>query len=302
MIFMDYMDGKDKSIQTKMAQEGKVKISNFDEMVQNYFKSKYNLEGYFSFVSVVYTFYDKNYKVYRLDTGTYVSGSQNRSVKDFVPCFIEPNCIDDIRTFSLTISGVIDIDHLDLEISKQLPKGVTYISDNKIKEILWEEGYKEPFFDHYFYSMMDYPDYDVYARPVVRMATQIVEGRKESHLKQPLKQIGVTDTENFPQNCPEPEVCGILEHLFSQNLLMPRKVRYCITTNTETRPSYMTDYFDEYCYNDRRFIRYEATTDMPNGFTLSNDDNIKKGQAYWIEVTQAERCNEYPDLKIGKAR
>ena len=152
---MSYMDNKDKKIQEQMKREGKVIVSNFNEMVKKYFKSKYKKEGNFEFLYVEYEFYDKDHKVYNLDIGDYVSRPENREVKTLLPFFLEPNSIDDVRMFSLQIPGIIDINNLMWEISNHLPNGVTFITDNQIKEILLNEGYVEPFFDHYFYSSMD---------------------------------------------------------------------------------------------------------------------------------------------------
>ena len=37
---MSYMDGQDKRIQEQMRAEGKVRIINFDKMIENYIKNK----------------------------------------------------------------------------------------------------------------------------------------------------------------------------------------------------------------------------------------------------------------------
>lgn len=175
---MYYMYGKDKKIQEQMKSEGKIKISNFNDMVKNYFKNKYNVNGYFEFLYVEYKFFDENHQVYNLDIGQYVSRPENRKVRTMLPFFIEPNSIDDIRTFSLNIPGIIDINNLNPEILRRLPKGVKFITDNEIKEILFNAGYEEPFFDHYFYSTMDYPNYNLYAKPTIKkhaINTQIAD-------------------------------------------------------------------------------------------------------------------------------
>ena len=88
---MSYMDENDKKVQEQMKAEGKVKISNFNKMVENYFKSKYNIDGFFEFLYVEYEFFDKNHQVYSLDTGQYVSRPENRKVRTMLPFFIEPN-------------------------------------------------------------------------------------------------------------------------------------------------------------------------------------------------------------------
>ena len=165
---MSYMDEKDKAIQERMKQEGKVIVPNFEEMVKNHFKSKYNKEGYFAFLYVEYEFYDKDYKIFNLNIGDYVSKPQNRKIKTLFPFFIEEDAINDIKTFSLKIPGIIDINNLSSEISNRVPDGVTLISDNQINETLLEAGYEKPFFDHYYYSPMDYPGYNLYANPIVK--------------------------------------------------------------------------------------------------------------------------------------
>lgn len=257
---MSYIDEKDKEIQDQMRKEGKIKISNFNEMVKKYFKSKYNKEGDFEFLYVEYEFYDKDYKTYNLDINDYVSRPQNRRIKTLLPFFLEPNSISDVRTYSLQIPGIIDINNLIFEISSLLPKGVTYITDSQIKEILLSEGYDEPFFDHYFYSTMDYPDFNLYARPLIKI-----------------------DTENFPQNIPDEETCNTLDDLFSKKQLSSRQVQYCIVS-TDGQPIQMTDYFQEYSFSDRKFIRYQATRNQSDAIKLSNNDSIDKDEFYWIEV------------------
>ncbi len=283
---MSYMDENDKKVQEQMKAEGKVKISNFNKMVEDYFKSKYNIDGSFEFLYVEYEFFDKNHQVYSLDTGQYVSRPENRKVRTMLPFFIEPNSIDDVRCFSLDIPGIIDINNLTSEVISRLPEGVKFITDNEIKEILFNEGYEEPFFDHYFYNMMDYPDYNIYARPIIKsnvINTQMANSDISQILEQKytegtLKQAGIIDTENYPQNVPDDKTCEILDGLFSKNQLTSRQVQYCVDS------MHITDYFEEYNYNGRKFIRYKATTNQSDNIKLSNNDTIKKDKFYWIEV------------------
>ena len=163
---MVYINYSDERILERMKQESKVQISNFNEMVKNYYKSKYDKVGDFEFLYVQYEFYDKDFKIFNLDIGDYVSKPQNRVIREMMPFFLEPNSINDVRTFKLQIPGLIDIDNLNSEISSHLPNGVSYINDNQIKEILLNEGYTEPFFDHYYYTLMDYPSFNLYAKPI----------------------------------------------------------------------------------------------------------------------------------------
>lgn len=165
---MSYMDNNDKIIQEQMKAEGKVRILNFNNMVENYFKSNYNINGSFEFLYVKYGFFDKDHQVYSTNAGQYVFRPRNRKVITMLPFFIEPNSIDDVRKFCLDIPGIIDINNLTLEIITRLPEGVIFITDDKIKEILFNEGYEEPFFDHHFYSVMNYPGYNLYAKPTIK--------------------------------------------------------------------------------------------------------------------------------------
>ena len=254
------MDEKDKKIQEQMRQEGKVKISNFNEMVKKYFKSKYNKDGDFEFLYVEYEFYDKDYKIFNLDTRDYVSRPQNRKIKKMLPFFLEPNSIGDVRDFSLQIPGIIDINNLISEISSRLPNGATFITDNQIKEILFNEGYTEPFFDHYFYSSMDYPDFNLYAKPIIKSKNMDSDVNKEmkeyldKYMNHDLKQTGLIDTANYPQDIPDKDTCEILDDLLSKNQLQSRVVKYSfIAPNDE---AYITDPFTEYSYDNRIIVNY----------------------------------------------
>ena len=224
-------------------------------------------------------------QIFNLDIGDYVSRPQNRKIRTLLPFFIENNSIDDVRSFSLKIPGIIDISNLNSEISSRLPKSIL-ITDNQIDEILLENGYTEPFFDHYFFSLMDYPDFHLYAKPIMKsknMDGQIVDSNLNKELEQAyldvnLEQIGVIDIENFPQDIPDNETCKKLDDLLSRNQLTSRRVKYCIDS------IHTTDYFDEYSYNGRKFIRYKAKIEQSDNIKLSNNDTISKNKFYWIEV------------------
>lgn len=284
---MNYMDERDKRIQEQMKQEGKIAIPNFDKMVENYFKTVYSKEGCFNFLFVEYEFYDKDYKIYNIDMGCYVSRPQERKVRDLLPFFVEPGAIEDVRTFLLRIPGIIDINNIDSEISNILPEGVTYITYNQIREILLNEGYVDPFFDHYFYSMMDYPSYNLYAREVSKLKAIILDEDKSKELEQVylgggLKQTGTIDFENFPQDTPDEATCKLLDDMFSKGQLESKPVRYCRKYfNNQT---FITESFDEYEYDGRKFIKVQPAVSQGNGVTFSNGDTIDKNKSYWIEA------------------
>ena len=101
---------------------------------------------------------------------------------------------------------------------------------------------------------------------------------EQKYLDGSLKHTGIIDTENFPQNIPDNEICEMLDDLLSRNQLTSRQVKYCIGS------MHMTDYFDEYSYNGRKFIRYKATIDQSDNVKLTNNDTISKNKFNWIEV------------------
>lgn len=106
---------------------------------------------------------------------------------------------------------------------------------------------------------------------------------EQAYLDDSMKALGIIDTQNFPQDIPEKEICEILDGLFSKKQLPSRQVKYCIATPNEIL--HITDYFTEYTYNGRKFVRYLSLVDTPNSMTLSNNTAIEKYKFYWIEVT-----------------
>ena len=167
---------EDQKIVMKMKQQGKVKVNGFDKMVEKYGNEKYGKKGWFDFVQVNYEFYDKNHKVYNVDQQKMIHRPENRKVSELLPFFFETDSVDDVRMFSVEIPGITDIDHFDEEILKYLPKGVHYITEDEISQILLNEGYTEPFFDHYYYSIMDCPNYNLYAKPIGKTTAYDVFG------------------------------------------------------------------------------------------------------------------------------
>lgn len=155
---------KNKSLEEQMRLEGKILVEGFDEIVQEYFRKKYNKVGEFRFLYVKYEYYDEDYQVYNVDIGDYVVRPENRKVQLLLPFFIEPGAIADIRSFCLEMPGIIDCNNLDSEIKKRLPEGLTFINQDEMAEIFLTAGYTDYFFDHYMFSMMDYPAYNVYAK------------------------------------------------------------------------------------------------------------------------------------------
>ncbi len=127
---------------------------------------------------------------------------------------------------------------------------------------------------------------------------QIVDSNTSKNLEQAyldgsLKKAGIIDTENFPQDVPDNETCKILDDLLSKNQLTFRQVKYCIISSNG-RTIHMTDYFNEYNYDGRKFIRYQRTGDAPSNMTLSNNDTINKNKFYWIEVKPTDLAKDRP--------
>lgn len=156
---------RDSKVEAQMHLEGKILVEGFAKMVEEYFKNKYGKIGNFEFLYTNYEYYDEDYQVYNVDIGDYVVRPENRKVQSLLPFFIEPGVISDIRSFCLEIPGIIDRNNLDSEIKKRLPEGVIFINQEEMAKIFLNAGYTDYFFDHYMFSMMDYPAYNVYAKP-----------------------------------------------------------------------------------------------------------------------------------------
>ena len=132
------------------------------------------------------------------------------------------------------------------------------------------------------------------------LSPQLVDDNTSQKLEQAyidgsLKNTGTIDIENIPQYSPDKQTCEILEDLFSRNQLESKKVKYLIDS------IHMTDYFDEYSYEGRKFIRCKATIDQPDNIKLSNSDTIVKDNYYWIEVKPKSLLfdnNNYSNLGI----
>lgn len=159
--------------------------------------------------------------------------------------------------------------------------------------------------------MMDYPNFNLYAKPIKKIKeAELIDNNMSKELEKPyldgsLKQVGTIDTENFPQNIPDSETCKILDDLFSHNQLQSKKqVRYCVIL--QNSPVYMSDYFEEYTYNGRKFIRQKASVNQPENITLSNNDGINKDTFYWVEVKPLSENSisytEFDSSMSGKKR
>ena len=104
----------------------------------------------------------------------------------------------------------------------------------------------------------------------------------DKYMNHDLKQTGLIDTANYPQDIPDKDTCEILDDLLSKNQLQSRVVKYSfIAPNDE---AYMTDPFTEYSYDNRKFVRIESKVDQADNITLSNGEKINKGEFHWIEV------------------
>ena len=160
---MKYMNDKEKIIEKEMLNAGKTKIENFDEIVQNFFANNYNIEGKFKFLYVEYMYYDENHKEYNIKQDKYISNPQYKKVKQLKPFLISKSMNLNEKEFILKIENLVKIDNLEEEIIKNNKDDMMLITDSQIKEILYEEGYENPYFEHYFYSTMDHPEYNLYA-------------------------------------------------------------------------------------------------------------------------------------------
>lgn len=273
------------TIEEKMQADGKVKINDFDNIVKNYFKEEYDKEGYFAFIHVYYEFFDDKYETYDEKLGKKVLTPKYLQIQDLFPFFVEYGININTQMFCLEIPNTIDKDNLEKEILKIVPGGLNYITKEEIVKILAKEGYQDAFFEHYFNSAIDYPDYNLYARPIALKNANIDE-----HV--------LIDSDNFPQNFTDPETGAILDILYSKGQLPSRKVQYLIKFPDE-RTSLLSNVWEEFAYDDKRFVRYTPRNVERQEMTLSNGQKISNNSTYWIEVTPYDSTKAlYPHNKI----
>ncbi len=266
-IFMSRFDKG--TIQEKMQAEGKVKINDFDNIVKNYFKEEYDKEGYFAFIHVDYEFFDGKWD-YCEKLGKKVLTPKYLQIQDLFPFFVEYGININTQMFCLEIPDTINKDNLEKEILKRVPGGLNYITKEEIAKILAKEGFEDAFFEHYFNSAIDYPDYNLYARPIA-----LKVANSDEHV--------LIDSCNFPQNCTDTETGAMLDILYSKGQLPSRKVQYLIKFPDE-QTSLLSNVWEEFAYDDKRFIRYTLRNAEQQEMTLSNGRKINNNSTYWIEV------------------
>ena len=176
-----YMDEADKKFQERMKKEGKIKIpkEKFSRFVQEYFAENFNLQGNFDFITVHYEFFDEEHQVFNLNEGKWVNRPENRKVTTEIPSFITQKGYDELekegifnphipeRINFFIEDSIIKKENLIEELTKKIPsKEIVFISRDMMESILKKNGYTDIVFDHCFYSMMDMPSYNVYAKPL----------------------------------------------------------------------------------------------------------------------------------------
>lgn len=101
-----------------------------------------------------------------------------------------------------------------------------------------------------------------------------------------LKQTGVIDTENYPENIPDQATCEILDELLLENKLPFREVRYCIGNNSLS----LTEPYKEYNFDGRKFVRVEIKN--------NNNPSLNVGE-YWIEVKPINEKTYFSGMSEG---
>lgn len=176
-----YVDEQDKKLQERMKSEGKVMISKSDFLgfVEKYFLEQYNLNGNFDFIEVSYKFFDKDYQIFSANEGRIVNRPQERKVRKDVPSFITKEGYEKLKKLGIiyepgfpakiNIPGLIKKEDMEKEVKKILNVNddeLVIITREMMENILKENGYSDIFYDHYYYSIMDRPSYNIYAKPI----------------------------------------------------------------------------------------------------------------------------------------
>lgn len=173
-----YMDEQEKRLQERMKNEGKEIIPKnvFLDFVKKYFLEHTGLKGNFDFITVSYKFFDKQHQVLDLNNGgIWINRPEERRTEKDIPFFITKDGYEKLEELGINhpnipermkvyISDLIEQQNLYEEITRILGNdGIKLITPEIMEEILRENGYTDIFFDHYFYSQMDMPNYNVYA-------------------------------------------------------------------------------------------------------------------------------------------
>ena len=166
---MNCVDKTSQEFYRKMMLEGKVKINSkvFEQYVESYYRDNYDIDGKFVILMVQYEHFDRNYKVYDSVEDDYINMPKNRKVIDLLPFLITSGFdMNIISSGLIKVPGIIDDSELFNKVEEVIPDGIIMISRDTLKEVSLENGYGEPIFEHYFYSYMDYPGYNVFAEPI----------------------------------------------------------------------------------------------------------------------------------------
>ena len=105
------------------------------------------------------------------------------------------------------------------------------------------------------------------------------------------------DFNNWPFMVPDTETCKVLDRLSQEDKLSKREVKYYMTLDNYF--SIMTDVYDEYRIEDKRFIKMKVDKSK-EGLTLSNGEPIVANKEYWIEVGPQSLLFEMTDDKEMK--
>ncbi len=116
------------------------------------------------------------------------------------------------------------------------------------------------------------------------VSEEVSKELEKAYLNGELNKVGIVDTVNFPQNVPDKETCQALDVLLSKNSLPFREVRYLGGGSR-----FAADTYEEYSFEDRKFVRVQATNCKDANITLSDNRPIIEGNYYWFEVEPIEK-------------
>lgn len=180
--------------------------------------------------------------------------------------FMELNsCLKIDETIDLDTGDETAKNKLISEIRKVLPDGITIISESELDRAIKDLGYIEYEFD--FENLGSLGD----GRIVTKFGGEIE-----------------CDYTAFPRNITDTETAIMLEEFYSQHKLEFKVKKYGV--GTQDRPIHITDCFEEYTFEGKRYIRVSSNTFSE--LKLSNGEKIEDDKSYWIEVEEVEKDNE----------
>lgn len=143
----------------------KLSKSEFSQIISNYYQKNYGLNVVFDFLPINYIYNEKHF-VYDYDLKMNITIFNQKKIDSYLPCLIEKNSYEYYKRRNIAIPGVIELENLDDEIKKILPKEIIRISNPDIVSIFSELGYSMPLYNWFHDKKTNDIEYSVMVKKI----------------------------------------------------------------------------------------------------------------------------------------